>query len=144
MLRDMLYGKIQIKDSIEDWEEVLRIASQPLLDAKNIEPRYVDSIINDVYKNGPYIVITDGVAIAHSSPKNGVIKTSISLLKVKEGVNFYQTDKKVYLFFAFAAEDFDSHQDSIAELATFLDNEDLLKSMIEEDLTEEEILNLFN
>ncbi|WP_295161268.1 PTS sugar transporter subunit IIA [uncultured Brachyspira sp.] len=144
MLKEMLYGKIQITESVKDWKEALRIAAKPLLDTKNIEPRYVDSIIENVNKNGPYIVITDGVAMPHSRPEEGVIKKGMSLLKVKNGVDFYQTEKKVYLFFTLAAEDSDSHQDAIADLADVLGDDDLLKKIIEEDLTQEEILSLFN
>ena len=57
MLKEMLKDKIQIVDSIKDWKEALRVAAKPLLDAKNIESRYVDSIIENVNKNGPYIVL---------------------------------------------------------------------------------------
>ena len=138
MLKEMLKDKIQIVDSIKDWKEALRVAAKPLLDAKNIESRYVDSIIENVNKNGPYIVLT------HSRPEEGVIKKGMSLLKVKNGVDFYQTEKKVYLFFTLAAEDADSHQDAIADLADVLGDDDLLKKIIEEDLKPEEILNLFN
>ena len=105
MLKEMLNGKIQIADSIKDWQEALRAAAKPLLDAGNIEARYVDSIIENVKKNGPYIVLTDGVAMPHSRPEEGVIKKGMSLLKVKKGVDFYQTEKKVYLFFTLATED---------------------------------------
>lgn len=144
MLKEMLNGKVQIVESVKDWQEALRIAAKPLLDAENIEARYIDSIIENVIKNGPYIVLIDGVAMPHSRPEEGVIKKGMSLLKVKNGVDFYQTEKKVYLFFTLAAEDADSHQDAIADLADALGDDDLLKKIIEENLTEEEILNLFN
>ena len=144
MLKEMLNGKIQIVESIKDWQEALKIAAKPLLDAKNIEPRYIDSIIENVKKNGPYIVLTDGVAMPHSRPEEGVIKKGMSLLKVKNGVDFYQTEKKVYLFFTLAAEDSDSHQDAIADLADVLGDDELLQKIIEKDLKPEEILNLFN
>lgn len=144
MLKEMLKDKIQIVDSIKDWKEALRVAAKPLLDAKNIESRYVDSIIENVNKNGPYIVLTDGVAMPHSRPEEGVIKQGMSLLKIKDGVDFYQTEKKVYLFFTLAAKDSNSHQDAIADLADVLGDDDLLNKIIEEDLNPEEILNLFN
>ena len=48
------------------------------------------------------------------------------------------------MFFTLAAEDADSHQDAIADLADVLGDDDLLKKIIEEDLKPEEILNLFN
>ncbi len=144
MLKEMLKDKIQIVDSIKDWKEALRVAAKPLLDAKNIESRYVDSIIENVNKNGPYIVLTDGVVMPHSRPEEGVIKQGMSLLKIKDGVDFYQTEKKVYLFFTLAAKDSNSHQDAIADLADVLGDDDLLNKIIEEDLNPEEILNLFN
>ena len=144
MLKEMLNGKIQVVESIEDWQEALKIAAKPLLDAKNIEPRYIDSIIENVKKNGPYIVLTDGVAMPHSRPEAGVIKEGMSLLKVKNGVDFYQTEKKVYLFFTLAAKDSNSHQDAIADLADVLGDDELLQKIIEKDLKPEEILNLFN
>lgn len=144
MLKEMLKGKIQIIENVKDWQEALRAAAKPLLDAKNIEPRYVDSIIENVKKNGPYIVLTDGVAMPHSRPEEGVINQGMSLLKIKNGVDFYQTEKKIYLFFTLAAKDSNSHQDAIADLADVLGDDDLLNKIIEEDLNPEEILNLFN
>ena len=66
----------------------------------------------------------------------------MSFLKVKNGVDFYKTDEKVYLFFVLAAENSDSHQEAISELAEFLCNDDKVKKMIREDLNEEKILSL--
>lgn len=140
----MLKEKIQIIEDAENWEEAIKISAKPLLDNNNIEYRYVDSIINNIYKYGPYIVLVDGVAMAHSRPEDGVIKMGMSFLKIKNGIDFYKTENKVYLFFTLAAEDSSSHQDAMSELADILGNDNLVKKIIQEDLTEEEILNLFN
>ena len=140
----MLKQKIQIIEDAENWEEAIKISAKPLLDNNNIEYRYVDSIINNIYKYGPYIVLVDGVAMAHSRPEDGVIKMGMSFLKIKNGIDFYKTENKVYLFFTLAAEDSSSHQDAMSELADILGNDNLVKKIIQEDLTEEEILNLFN
>ena len=144
MLKEMLKEKIQIIEDAENWEEAIKISAKPLLDNNNIEYRYVDSIINNIYKYGPYIVLVDGVAMAHSRPDDGVIKMGMSFLKIKNGIDFYKTENKVYLFFTLAAEDSSSHQDAMSELADILGNDNLVKKIIQEDLTEEEILNLFN
>ena len=144
MLKEMLKEKIQIIEDAENWEEAIKISAKPLLDNNNIEYRYVDSIINNIYKYGAYIVLVDGVAMAHSRPEDGVIKMGMSFLKIKNGIDFYKTENKVYLFFTLAAEDSSSHQDAMSELADILGNDNLVKKIIQEDLTEEEILNLFN
>lgn len=140
----MLKQKIQIIEDAENWEEAIRISAKPLLDNNNIEYRYVDSIINNVYKYGAYIVLVDGAAMPHSRPEDGVIKMGMSFLKIKNGIDFYKTENKVYLFFTLAAENSSSHQDAMSELADILGNDNLVKKIIQEDLTEEEILNLFN
>lgn len=142
MLKEFLKGNIKVTENVKNWEEALQIGAKLLIDKKNIEPRYTKAIIDNVYKNGPYIVLTDGVAMPHSRPEDGVIKKGMSFLKVKNGVDFYKTDKKVYLFFTLAAEDSNGHQDAIAELADFLGDDEKMKKLIEEDLNEQEILNL--
>ena len=143
MLKEFLKDNIKVIESVSTWEEALKIGAKLLVDNHNIEERYIKSIIDNVYKNGPYIVITDGVAMPHSRPEEGVLKKGMSLLKVKNGVDFYKTDKKVYLFFTLAAEDSLSHQDAIAELADFLGDDDKLNKLMKEDLTKEEIINIF-
>ncbi|MBW5410882.1 PTS sugar transporter subunit IIA, partial [Brachyspira hampsonii] len=137
----LLKGNIKIVENVSNWEEALRIGAKSLVDNNSIEEKYVQSIIDDVYKYGPYVVLTDGAAMPHSRPENGVLKMGMSFLKVKNGVDFYKTDKKVYLFFILAAENSDKHQEAISELAEFLCNDEKLKKMIKEDLTEEEILS---
>ena len=142
MLKEFLKNNIKIIDNVENWEEALRIGTESLINNNNIEPRYVQAIIDNVYKFGPYIALTDGVAMPHSRPEDGVLKKGMSFLKVKNGVDFYQTESKIYLFFTLAAENADGHQDAIAELAEFLGDDEKLEKIIKEDLTESEILDL--
>ena len=105
MLKEFIKGNIKIVDSVANWEEALKIGAESLVRNGNIEERYIQAIIDNVYKNGPYIVLMDGVAMPHSRPEEGVIKKGMSFLKVKNGVDFYKTEEKVYLFFTLAAED---------------------------------------
>ena len=142
MLKEFLQNNITIIDNVSNWEEALKIGAKTLLDNNNIEERYVKAIIDNVHKNGPYIVITDGVAMPHSRPEEGVIKKGMSFLKVKNGVDFPDTENKVYLFFTLAAENADSHQDAIAELAELLGDDEKVEKIIKEDLSIEEILNI--
>lgn len=142
MLKEFLNGNIQIIESVTNWEEALILSAKPLLNNKNIEERYIDAIVNNVKVNGPYIVLTDGVAMPHSRPEDGALKNGMSFLKVKNGVDFYKTEEKVYLFFTLAAVNSSEHTYAIAELADFLGDDEKLKKLIEADLTETEILNL--
>lgn len=142
MLKELLKNNIKIADSISNWEEAIYIAAEILLNNGCIEKRYIQAIIDNIYKYGNYIVIRDNAAMPHARAEDGVIKNGISLLKVRKGVDFYQTDKKIYLFFTLAAEDSNAHQDALLELANFLCDNEKIDKLIKEDLQEKEILNL--
>lgn len=143
MLKDFLKGNIRLVDSVKDWEEAVALSSAPLLEKKLIEQRYIDRIIAGIKELGPYIVLTDGVMMPHARPEDGVLKKGMSFLKIRKGVKLYKTDEPVFASFTLAAENADGHQDAIAELADFLDNEDNMIKLLHEDLTAEEIYNLF-
>lgn len=142
MLKELLKNNIKIIDSISNWEEAIYIAAEILLNKGCIEKRYIQAIIDNIYKYGNYIVLRDNAAMPHARAEDGVIKNGISLLKVRKGVDFYQTDKKIYLFFTLAAEDSNAHQDALLELANFLCDNEKIDKLIKEDLQEKEILNL--
>ncbi len=142
MLKEFLTGNMQIVDSVDSWEDAIKVGAKPLLDKGNIEAKYVDAMIESVHKNGPYMVLVDGIAMPHSRPENGVVKSGMSFLKVKNGVDFYKTDEKVYLFFTLAAADANGHQEAIADLADLLDDDDKMEKIIKSDLSGDEILAL--
>ena len=50
----------------QDWKEAIRMSCKPLLDNHMIEPAYVDTIVQNVVDNGPYIVIVPGIAMPHA------------------------------------------------------------------------------
>ncbi len=142
MLKEFLTGNVKIVDSIDNWEDAIKIGAEPLLNKGNIKAEYIQAMIDSVHKNGPYMVLVDHIAMPHARPEMGVVKTGMSFLKVKNGVDFHQTDEKVYLFFTLAAENADGHQEAISELADLFDDDEKMEKMIKSDLTEDEILGL--
>jgi mannitol/fructose-specific phosphotransferase system IIA component (Ntr-type) len=110
---------IQIRTNVADWKEGIRAASKPLLDLGTIEEGYVDSMIQSIEKNGPYVVITPGVAIPHARPEEGVRSLSMSLLKLDEPVDF-APDKPVRLIIVLAAADSESHLRALVQLTKLL------------------------
>lgn len=121
MLKKILKGNITIKKEVSDWEESIRIASQPLLIEKKINEGYIESMIKDIKKMGFYVVLADKVAMPHSRPENGVKKTSLALLKLDNPVKYGDND--VNLIFILAAKNKDEHINIIKELSAFLDED---------------------
>ena len=73
--------KVQIKEQVDNWEQGIALAAQPLLNQDYFEQSYITSMIDSVKKLGPYIVIAPEIAIAHARPNDEVNKIGLSLLK---------------------------------------------------------------
>ena len=140
MLSEQLKGNIHFLNSVSSWEEAIKESATPLLNDGSITPQYVEDMIENVHKNGPYIVIVPGIAMPHAKNEGGVVKTGISLLKLEEAVPFPE-NKKVNLLFTLAAEDTSGHLDLISDLSSLL-IEDEVREKLEQANSEEEILDL--
>jgi PTS system mannitol-specific IIA component/PTS system ascorbate-specific IIA component len=136
MLNEFLRENIQLMDQVGDWKEAIRIAANPLKEKNIVKPEYVDSMIDNVVKNGSYIVIAPGIAIPHSRPENGVVKTGMSLLKLANSVTFPE-EKEVQLIFVLAANDNETHLELISELANLIMEEEDLERLFSSKTKEE-------
>lgn len=142
MLKDSLIGNITLKEKIPDWRQAIRTAAQKLLEKEYIEDKYIGKMIENVEKLGPYIILSDDVAMPHSRPEDGVKKTGISLLKLDEGVDFGE-NSSIRLIFILAAKDSNSHIDMITELVNMLQDDEKLNRILNSK-TENEILENLN
>lgn len=133
-LTDLLKAElIQQVDSVSNWQDAIRLAAQPLLAHGYIEESYIQAMIASINETGPYIVLAPKVAVPHASPDAGVHQLGISLLQVKEPVDFSEDnddDKKVQLIFVLAAVDSTAHLRALQELALILDDEEAIDSLI--------------
>lgn len=142
MLKDSLIGNITLKEKITDWRQAIRTAAQKLLEKEYIEDKYIGKMIENIEKLGPYIILSDDVAMPHSRPEDGVKKTGISLLKLDEGVDFGE-NSSIRLIFILAAKDSNSHIDMITELVNMLQDDEKLNRVLNSK-TENEILENLN
>lgn len=133
-LTDLLKEElIQQVDSVSTWQDAVGLAAQPLLAYGYIEESYIQAMIASINETGPYIVLAPKVAVPHASPDAGVHQLGISLLQVKEPVDFSEDDdddKKVQLIFVLAAVDSTAHLRALQELALILDDEEAIDSLI--------------
>lgn len=136
MLEKLLtQDRINIVDSVNNWEDAIRLASKPLLNENTIEKRYVDAMINAVKEFGAYIVLTDYFAMPHSRPENGVNETSMALLIVKEPVDLLE--EPVNIFLVLAAKDNSSHLEALSSMTEIVGNEENIEKLKNSQTTEE-------
>ena len=112
---------VVVKASVLDWKDAIRKAGELLLNIAAIELRYIDAMIKFSEEHNAYIVIAPGIALAHARPEEGVKRTCLSLITLKEPVRFGppQNDP-VDLVVTLGAPDNKSHIKALEQLAEIL------------------------
>lgn len=89
-LQNCVLKKENIRLDVEcaDWKEAIRAAAALLVADHSAETFYGEKMIESVLKYGPYFVYCPGVALAHASPQDGVLRFGISLIRLKMPVCF--------------------------------------------------------
>lgn len=132
MLNDLLNQEtVQLTDATDlSWEAAIRLAAQPLVANGSVTEQYVNSMIDVVNNQGPYINIGDHIALAHTRPENGSNRTSLALLKTNHDIALVNQDHPITLWFVLSAVDSESHLEVIKQLMTLLTNEATVKQLM--------------
>ena len=93
MLSDLLdESLVALNVEASDWEDAIRKSAQLLVDAGKVTPAYVDDIVKGVNELGPYIVITEHVALPHARPESGALESAVGIVTLMEPVEFGSAD----------------------------------------------------
>lgn len=119
MLKDLVSEQlVRLQIEAADWEDAVRKAAQPLVDANKATESYVDDIVKGVKEMGPYIVLTKHVALPHARPESGALESAIGVATLKTPVEFGNEDNDpVKYLFCLSAKDSSEHLGALAELA---------------------------
>jgi mannitol/fructose-specific phosphotransferase system IIA component (Ntr-type) len=124
-------------------EEAIRTAGTLLVQHGYAKETYVDSMVNNYMKNGPYFVLAPGLAMPHGRPEDGVIKTGISVLILDKGVEFGNgANDPVQIVIGLATANNDEHLRLISNLAKLLNN-NIIKQLAEAK-TSEQVIEILN
>ncbi|OOF71469.1 PTS sugar transporter subunit IIA [Rodentibacter caecimuris] len=124
MLKESLIANnsIKLNQTAEDWKAAIKIGTDLLEASGAIEPRYYDTIISNIEKMGPYIILAPGLAMPHARPEEGVIKTAFALVTLKEPIYFEGEDDPIYVLITLAGSDSDQHMQGLMEITQVLDD----------------------
>lgn len=118
---------IQLNVDADDWRDSMVKSGQLLVDSGYITRDYIDLTIKCVEENGPYIVITPGLALSHSRPDVSVKKTGLSLITLNKPVCFNCDNDPVDIVLTLAATDDTSHLEKLQGMAEFISEEENLE-----------------
>ncbi len=121
-------SRIRIYDHFEDWKECIRAVGQPLLESQSIEPRYTETIIEQLEQFGTYMFLTDDVILAHAKPEDGVNRLDMDMLILHRPVQFSET-RYARVVLLLAAEDQEKHLGVLQDVIKLVGNENFIERM---------------
>ncbi|WP_338561377.1 PTS sugar transporter subunit IIA [Erwinia sp. E_sp_B04_7] len=118
---------IRLQNDSTEWREAVISAGELLVAGKCSLPAYTDEMLRVVEEFGPYIVVAPGIALAHARPSASVLTAGLSLITLSTPVAFgHEENDPVWLVIALCAPDKTSHLALLAQLVSFLDDENNL------------------
>lgn len=121
-LLDMLKQKyIKLTGPAMEWRQAMKEASEDLLRDGYFDAGYVAQAIENVEEYGNYIIVSNGIALAHASREAGVYNDGLSLLLVRDGIRFEDGDV-VYLLFFFSQKGDTDYLDLFKEIIKLGEN----------------------
>lgn len=141
MLKRLFQDNILLLDKAENWEDSIRKASKKLLEKNFIEERYIEKMIENIKKLGPYVIMDENIAMPHSRSEDGVLKTSLALLKLREPVKFLNRKEEIRIIIVLAAKNSNIHIEIIEELVNLFEDKEKMKEILKSK-TEEDILKI--
>lgn len=121
---------IQLNVEAENFEDAIRQAAQPLLDNGAICQEYVDKIVEIYKETGPYIVITENVALPHAPKEFGAKELAVGLTILKQPVNSgHESNDPVKFLFSLSSPDSHQHLESITNLVNLLSQPEFLNEL---------------
>lgn len=133
---------VRILPGVKDWKEAIHVAVQPLVDGGYCEPRYIDEIIKNTEKLGPYYVLCENLALVHGSTDQGVLKRQIAITLLREPVKFKEDGCDVRIMVTLAATDSESHMEVLQAMSELFSDPESMNRVLEAS-SEKEIYDLF-
>jgi mannitol/fructose-specific phosphotransferase system IIA component len=121
-------NRIELQSNAINKADAIRKAGELLVQSGCVLPAYVDGMLTR--EESMSTCMGNGVAIPHGIYENRehVLKTGISVLQLKDGVQ-WDDDEKVYLVIGIAASS-DEHVGVLANLAEVIDDDDNLAELL--------------
>lgn len=135
---------VKFVDAANSWEEAIEISAKSLLDGGFILPEYVEAMKASVKKNGPYIVITENVAMPHARPEAGTKKIGFNVTKFNQAVSFEEDGSKdAKVFITLSCVDAKTHV-SIMEKIVLILSDDEKRNELFTTSSADRIVDIFN
>lgn len=116
---------ISLNEKVSNWKEAIEIAGILLVKNGSVDISYVADMIKNIETYGPYMIMSNGLAMPHAENKGNIIKTDFSLITLEEPIKF-NDNKLVKTVFCFSSIDGIEHIDILIDFMNLVENDNLL------------------
>ena len=121
---------VLLNEACDNWQEAIDCGAAPLLKRNVIEKSYVEAIKKN-HQEMPYMVIAPGIMLAHARPECGAHGIGITLMTLKNPVEFgSELNDPVRFVITLATPDDKSHVKLLEALTGFLMSEGLVDRLL--------------
>lgn len=106
-----------------DWTQAIRLTSEPLLNAGAVSEEYIEAMIRQTKRLGPYMFITDDVVLAHAKSEDGVNHLGLSM-SVFEKEILFPKERSAKVIMVLAAEDQVKHLRILKDIMMIFSNKE--------------------
>lgn len=121
-------SRIQFQYAVRDWKEAVKVAANPLVKNEFINENYVNKMIENMNRYGPYAVLSQRLALPHANSADGVNETGMSLLRLEKPVNLFGFS--IHIFVVLASWDNKQHLRALSQLTAIAKDEKRLNHLI--------------
>lgn len=123
MLKEL--DSVNIIDNANSWQDAVEECFKPLLKKEYINKEYIQKVIDSGKELNFYYLIGKHLAMPHAKRESGVFKNGITLLVVKNGVNFEDhSNNPIHCLIGLAATDNDSHIEIMSDILDIFGSEE--------------------
>lgn len=142
MMQMLKLENVKMLQKVSDWVDAIHVSVQPLIDQGYCEARYIDGIIRNTEKFGPYYVLCENLALIHANASDGVLHKQMSVTVLKEPVKFKTDGYDVRILIALAAEDSESHLGAMKAISHIFGQPQRIQNVLDA-TSEKEIYEIF-
>ncbi len=121
---------IQYRDKVENWQEAISIACEPLVKNNIIKSSYVTTLIEDNNHQQIYSFLGENMAIPHAATEKGVLADAFAMLILKNPVEF-ANGQKVSIVAPLAIYNPNRHLKALFQLADLAEDEKKMSKLLD-------------
>jgi len=122
---------IAIREQVPSFLAAITESAGLLVAAGLATSDYVQAVVANFEKLGPYFVVAPGIAIAHAAPSADVLRAGMSLLKLNQPVvSGSKTNDPVSLVFTLCTPDSEQHIEALGDFALLMSDEATVNSLL--------------